>query len=66
MKIKSRIMIQHKKSCVGAYSKYGHLRSIPEKIIIVLHFIRKIRINHIKEENGLLYTENNMYTVMED
>lgn len=35
-------------------------------MIIVLHFIRKIRINYIKEENGFLHTENNMQIVMED
>lgn len=47
-------MIQHKKSYDRAYSKCGLPGSLPEKIIIALRFIRKIRINHIREENGFL------------
>lgn len=34
-------------------------------MIMVLHFIREIRIYHIKEENRFLHTENNMHIVME-
>lgn len=49
-------MLKHKAS-VGIYEVFLEM-------IIVLHFIRKIRIHPMKEENKFLHTGNNIHIVM--